>query len=69
VAHLVVTRPELQHRLLQLQEWMQQLAPGGGRARDQALKLLSQEVDRQAALLAYADVFRWEMEKSIWKAM
>jgi len=58
VAHLVVTRPELQHRLLQLQEWMQQLAPGGGRARDQALQLLSQEVDRQAALLAYADVFR-----------
>ena len=49
--HLNGTNPILQQRLEAMTRWM------GGRG-DQALQLLSQQVDQQAALLAYADVFR-----------
>jgi MFS transporter, DHA2 family, multidrug resistance protein len=60
VQHLASTNPLLQERLQQLQLW---LAASGGRptdaaGADQALQLLSLQVDRQAALLAYGDVFR-----------
>lgn len=49
--HLNSTNPYLQQRLEAISNWMD------GRS-DQALLLLSQQVDQQAALLAYGDVFR-----------
>jgi DHA2 family multidrug resistance protein len=58
VEHLPSTSPLLQLRLTQ----MQAVLLGGGAdaetARRQALELLSHALDRQAALLAYGDVFR-----------
>ncbi|KEF42033.1 MAG: multidrug MFS transporter [Cyanobium sp. CACIAM 14] len=58
VTHLVPSDPLLQQRLLALQTWVEQRAGGSGEVQAQALQLLSQQVDRQAALLAYGDVFR-----------
>jgi DHA2 family multidrug resistance protein len=58
VEHLTTANPLLQERLIALQTWLQQRAPGSGEGPAQALQLLSQQVDRQAALLAYGDVFR-----------
>ncbi len=55
---LTSTSPLLQQRLLQLQTLIRFGAPGPGRLEDQALQLLSLQVDQQAALLAYGDVFR-----------
>ena len=51
VEHLASTNPLLQQRLAGMTSWLD------GHA-NQALELLSLQVDRQAALLAYADVFR-----------
>ena len=51
VEHLATTNPLLQLRLQAISAWN----PG---AQERALALLSQEVDRQASLLAYGDVFR-----------
>lgn len=58
VEHLSITNPLLQERLRLLELWMQSENPGHGLMRDQALQLLSLQVDRQAALLAFGDVFR-----------
>jgi DHA2 family multidrug resistance protein len=60
VQHLGSTNPLLQERLQQLQLWLATSAGGSaeGSVADQALELLSLQVDRQAALLAYGDVFR-----------
>jgi len=49
--HLATTNPLLQLRLQAIAAWN----PG---AQERALALLSQQVDRQASLLAYGDVFR-----------
>jgi len=51
VEHLATTNPLLQLRLQAIAAWN----PG---AQERALALLSQQVDRQASLLAYGDVFR-----------
>lgn len=58
VEHLPSTSTLLQQRLSQMQAVL--LAAGGDAetARRQALELLSHSLDRQAALLAYGDVFR-----------
>ena len=57
VEHLPGTSPLLQERLAGMTVWLG--AQGdAGRAADQALALLSHQVDRQAALLAFGDVFR-----------
>jgi DHA2 family multidrug resistance protein len=58
VEHHSSTNPLLQQRLEQLSSWLAGQRGGAGLPMDQALELLSQQVDRQAALLAYADVFR-----------
>lgn len=57
VQHLATTNPLVQQRVQALQLWLAQSGAGGD-VHDQALQLLSQQVDRQAALLAYGDVFR-----------
>ena len=54
VQHLATTNPLLQERLQQMSAWLE----GGKGSADQALTLLTQQVERQAALLAYGDVFR-----------
>ena len=58
VEHLASTNPLLQQRLQQLSGWLAAQPGGEGLPMDQALMVLSQQVDRQAALLAYGDVFR-----------
>jgi hypothetical protein len=58
VEHLTVTNPLLQERLSQLQALVLERGEGPGRVADQALKLLSDQVGRQASLLACSDVFR-----------
>jgi len=59
VEHLSITNPLLQERLRLLELWMQtQHLPATGLLHDQALQLLSLQVDRQASLLAFGDVFR-----------
>lgn len=58
VEHLSITNPLVQERLRLLQLWMQTRMPGSGQIPDQALQLLSLQVDRQASLLAFGDVFR-----------
>lgn len=50
--------PRLQERLAALQQWLASRAGSGGSLADQALQVLSRQVDLQAALLAYGDVFR-----------
>ena len=61
-AHLVEaltpTDPRLQERLRELQFWLGSLSGRGDSPPEQALQILSQQVDQQAALLAYGDVFR-----------
>ena len=57
VEHLASTNPLLQQRLLGLQAWLQQQGSSGDPGAT-ALTLLSHQVDRQAALLAFGDVFR-----------
>ncbi|MFM9046666.1 MAG: DHA2 family efflux MFS transporter permease subunit [Cyanobium sp.] len=61
-AHLVEalrpTDPRLQERLAELQLWLESRPGSGGSPPEQALHILSQQVDQQAALLAYGDVFR-----------
>lgn len=54
VQHLTTTNPVLQLRMDSMGRWLE----GVSGSADQALELLSLQVDRQAALLAYADVFR-----------
>ena len=51
VTHLSTTNPLLQQRLDAMTSWL-------GGHQDQALALLNQQLERQAALLAYGDVFR-----------
>jgi DHA2 family multidrug resistance protein len=58
VEHLTVTKPLLQERLSQLQSLVLERGEGPGRVADQALQLLSDQVGRQASLLAFSDVFR-----------
>jgi DHA2 family multidrug resistance protein len=58
VESLTITDPRLQERLVELQLWLSSRAGSGGTLADQALQVLSLQVDRQAALLAYGDVFR-----------
>jgi DHA2 family multidrug resistance protein len=58
VEHLTVTNPLLQARLSQLQALVLERGEGPGRVADQALQLLSDQVGRQASLLAFSDVFR-----------
>jgi DHA2 family multidrug resistance protein len=58
VEHLTVTNPLLQERLSQLQALVLERGEGPGRVADQALQLLSDQVGRQASLLAFSDVFR-----------
>ncbi len=58
VESLTITDPRLQERLVELQFWLSSRAGSGGTLADQALQVLSLQVDRQAALLAYGDVFR-----------
>ncbi|MEY4354086.1 MAG: hypothetical protein RLZZ609_2327 [Cyanobacteriota bacterium] len=61
-AHLVEaltpTDPRLQERLAQLQLWLGSSPGARVRPEEQALQLLSLQVDQQAALLAYGDLFR-----------
>ncbi|MFM8524768.1 MAG: MDR family MFS transporter [Cyanobacteriota bacterium] len=57
VEHLSSTDPLVQQRLLGMQAWLSQ-REGVGQVTDQALALLSHQVDRQAALLAFSDVFK-----------
>jgi len=56
--HLPSTSPLLQQRLAQMQAVLQRSGVDVETARRQALEMLSQALDRQAALLAYGDVFR-----------
>lgn len=58
VEHLPSTSPLLQQRLAQMQALLLSSGADAERARRQALELLSHALDRQAALLAYGDVFR-----------
>jgi DHA2 family multidrug resistance protein len=58
VEHLTVTNPLLQERLSKLQALVLERGEGPGRVADQALQLLSDQVGRQASLLAFSDVFR-----------
>ena len=59
VEHLSITNPLLQERLRLLELWLHsQQRPGLGQIHDEALQLLSLQVDRQASLLAFGDVFR-----------
>jgi DHA2 family multidrug resistance protein len=58
VEHLPSTSPLLQQRLFELQQMFGQGGGDGETARRQALDLLSQGLDHQAALLAFGDVFR-----------
>jgi DHA2 family multidrug resistance protein len=53
-----VTNPLLQERLSQLQALVLERGEGPGRVADQALQLRSDQVGRQALLLAFSDVFR-----------
>ncbi len=53
-----MTKPLLQERLSQLQALVLEREEGPGRVADQALQLLSDQVGRQASLLAFSDVFR-----------
>ena len=57
VEHLSGTNPLVQERLAGVQAWLIGES-SGGRFDDQGLALLSLQVDRQAALLAFGDVFR-----------
>jgi len=52
------TSPQLQERLHQIQAFLSLGGEGGDLARRRALELLDHELQRQAALLAYGDVFR-----------
>jgi hypothetical protein len=50
--------PLIQQRLQRLEEFMQFSGQGPGNAQQQALELLTRQVDLQAVLLAYGDIFR-----------
>ena len=52
------TDPRLQERLAELQLWLASRAGSGGSLAEQSLQVLDQQVNLQAALLAYGDVFR-----------
>ncbi len=58
VEHLPSTSPLLQQRLAQMQQVLLAAGADAETARRQALDLLAHGLDRQAALLAYGDVFR-----------
>ena len=58
VEHLPSTSPLLQQRLAQMQQALVTAGADAETARRQALELLAHGLDRQAALLAYGDVFR-----------
>lgn len=58
VEHLTVTNPLLQERLANLQALLLERGDGTGNIANQALQLLSDQVGRQASLLAFSDVFR-----------
>jgi len=52
------TSPLLQERLYEMQAFLSMGGEGGDLARRRALELLDHQLQRQAALLAYGDVFR-----------
>ena len=58
VNHLGVTNPLLQERIQLLEGAMTATAGGVEMAREQAMVILNQQLNLQAALLAYGDVFR-----------
>jgi DHA2 family multidrug resistance protein len=58
VESLTVTDPRLQERLMELRLWLDSRAGGTGGSLEQALQMLNQQVDQQATILAYGDVFR-----------
>lgn len=58
VEHLPSTSPLLQQRLAQMQQALVTAGADAETAYRQALELLAHGLDRQAALLAYGDVFR-----------
>lgn len=58
VAILSLTNPRLQECLVELRLWLASTPGPGVTPPEQALKLLSLQVDQQAALLAYGDGFR-----------
>jgi DHA2 family multidrug resistance protein len=58
VESLTLTDPRLQQRLAELQLGLASRPGGGSTLAERALQLLSLQVDQQAALLAYGDVFR-----------
>jgi hypothetical protein len=57
--HLTVTNPLQQERLSQLQALVLERGEGPGRVADQDLQLLSDQVGRQASLLAFSAGFGW----------
>lgn len=61
-AHLVealaTTNPLLLERLQVLQQWLQSQGSAAGQLQDQALEMLNRQVNQQAALLAFGDVFQ-----------
>ena len=58
VESLATTNPLLQERLDVLQQMLQDRGTGPGLLQDQALAMLNQQVEQQAALLAFGDVFQ-----------
>lgn len=58
VESLTASDPRVQERLAELQIWLDSRSGAGGSPAEQALQILSLQVDHQATLLAYGDVFR-----------
>ena len=58
VQQIFHNNPLIQQRLQQLEEFVQLSGQGPGNAQQQALELLTRQVDLQAVLLAYVDIFR-----------
>lgn len=56
--HLGSTNPQLQQHLFLLRQFLSMRGMMGGEGDQQALEILSRQVDLQAALLAFGDVFR-----------
>jgi hypothetical protein len=57
VQQIFHNNPLIQQRLQQLEEFVQLSGQGPGNAQQQALELLTRQVDLQAVLLAYVDIF------------
>ncbi|MCT0198814.1 DHA2 family efflux MFS transporter permease subunit [Synechococcus sp. CS-1325] len=58
VESLSTTNPLLLDHLQELQQWLQSRGSAAGQVKNQALDLLNQQVNQQAALLAFGDVFQ-----------